>query len=146
MARRSSKRTSRKLHATRPRPRAQHRSPVPPAVRPPVHNLPTQLTSFVGREREIAEVKRLLRRTRLLTLTGSGGCGKTRLALRVAAGILKRYPDGVWFVDLGPLVESVLVPQAVAAAVGVRNHSSRPLLDVLRDYLRSRCVLLVVDN
>jgi hypothetical protein len=70
------------------------------------HNLPADVASFVGREREIAEIGRLLRQARLLTLTGTGGCGKTRLALRVAAGLVPSYPDGIWLVPLAPLTDS----------------------------------------
>ena len=77
------------------------------------NNLPLQLTSFIGREAEIAEVKRLLAGTRLLTLTGVGGCGKTRLALQVAGFLRADYPDGVWMVELAPLSEPTLVPHAV---------------------------------
>jgi predicted ATPase len=78
-------------------------------------NLPLQLTSFIGREREIAEIKRLLSTTRLLTLTGSGGAGKTRLALQVAEGLVDRYTNGAWFVDLAPLSDPALIPQAIAS-------------------------------
>ena len=81
----------------------------PPSPRR-LHNLPTQLTTFIGREREIADVQRLLGTARLLTLTGSGGCGKTRLALQVAADFIDQYPDGVWFVDLAPLADPAFVP------------------------------------
>src|SRR5437867_10271679 len=91
------------------------------------HNLPLQLTSFIGREREIAEVERLLGGTRLLTLTGAGGCGKTRLALRVAEGVLGDYADGVWLVELAPLADPALVPQAIASALGVREAPGRTL-------------------
>jgi len=87
------KRVVQKPAAERPQQRARHRRPVSPLPRPPLHNLPTQLTSFIGREQEIADIRRLLDRTRLLTLTGSGGCGKTRLALQIAADLLEHYPD-----------------------------------------------------
>src|SRR5579871_657037 len=82
------------------------------------NNLPQQLTSFIGREKEIDEVKRLLEKSHLLTLTGSGGCGKTRLALQVAADLLEQYPDGVWLVELAPLSDPVLAPQTVASVLG----------------------------
>jgi len=89
----------------------------PPLRSPPVHrhNLPAQLTSFIGREREMAEVKRLIAGTRLLTLTGPGGCGKTRLALQVAGDVLAEFGGGVWLVELAPQSDPGLVPQAVAA-------------------------------
>ena len=110
------------------------------------HNLPLARTSFVGRERERLEVKRLLAMTRLLTLTGAGGCGKTRLALKVASDLVGAYPHGVWLVDLAPLADAELVPQAVAQAVGVHEQPGRPLTETLEDALRSRKMLLVVDN
>jgi predicted ATPase len=110
------------------------------------HNLPLARTSFVGRERETLEVKRLLAMTRLLTLTGAGGCGKTRLALEVARDLAEAYPEGAWLVDLAPLSEAELVPQAVAQALGVREQPARPLVETLKDALRSRKLLLVVDN
>src|SRR5581483_1938228 len=85
------------------------------------HNLPRQLTRFVGRERELAEVRRLLAAAPLLTLTGAGGCGKTQLALEAAAEALADYPDGVWLVELAPLADPALVPRAAASALGVRE-------------------------
>src|SRR5437870_5422467 len=112
----------------------------------PQHNLPLQLSSFVGREREIAEVRRLLGGARLLTLTGAGGCGKTRLALRVAADAPAAYPHGVWLVELAPLRDGALVPQAVASAVGVREEVGTPLLATVARRLRERTTLLLLDN
>jgi len=109
-------------------------------------NLPAALTSFVGRERELAEVARLLGTTRLLTLTGPGGTGKTRLALQAAAAARPAYPAGVWLVDLAPLADPALVPPAVAAAVGVREEAGRPLVATLTDGLRPKRLLLLLDN
>jgi hypothetical protein len=110
------------------------------------HNLPAQLTSFIGREREMAEVKQLLATTRLLTLTGSGGCGKTRLALQVAADLLEEYADGVRLVELAALDDPALVPQTVASALGVREEPGRPLTATLTDSLKPKALLLVLDN
>jgi predicted ATPase/class 3 adenylate cyclase len=109
-------------------------------------NLPLQLTSFVGREEQIAEVERLLDRTRLLTLTGPGGSGKSRLALRVAADLLSRYRDGAFFVDLSSVTDPALVPAAVATALGVREAAGRPILEEVKDHLRHRQLLQLVDN
>lgn len=109
------------------------------------NNLPQQLTSFVGRDREIKEVMRLLNTTRLLTLTGTGGCGKTRLALQVAAEVLEQYPDGVWFIDLAPINDPSLIPQTVAQVLDVKEEGV-PLTETLLNYLRYKTVLLVFDN
>src|SRR5215207_3721778 len=110
------------------------------------HNLPLARTSLVGREREKLEVKQLLAMTRLLTLTGAGGSGKTRLALEVARDLAGVYPDGAWLVGLAPLTEPELVPQAVVQALGVREQPNRPLLQTLKDTLRAKKLLLVIDN
>jgi predicted ATPase/class 3 adenylate cyclase len=110
------------------------------------NNLPIQLTSFIGRERETAEIKRLLAATRLLTLTGGGGSGKTRLALQVGGDRLGEYPDGVWLVELAAISDPALVPQTVASCFPIREQAGRPLRDTLLDYLRSRDLLLVLDN
>ena len=110
------------------------------------NNLPIQVTSFVGRERELAELQRLLTTTRLLTLTGSGGTGKTRLSLQVAAEVLDNFKDGVWFVELAPLADPALVPQTVATVLGVREEPGRPLLATLIDWLRPKQLLLILDN
>jgi predicted ATPase/class 3 adenylate cyclase len=110
------------------------------------NNLPPQLTSFVGREEEIAEVERLLGHTRLLTLTGPGGSGKSRLALAVAADLLTQFRDGSYFVDLSPVTDPALVPAAVANALGVPEAAGRPALDGVKEHLRDRELLQVVDN
>ena len=112
----------------------------------PPSNLPLQLSSFVGRERELAEVRRLLQDTRLLTLTGPGGCGKTRLAVVAANELLGRFEDGVWLVELAPLADPSLVPQAVASTLGVRERPGSSLAVALSDYLRTRKLLLILDN
>jgi predicted ATPase/class 3 adenylate cyclase/DNA-binding CsgD family transcriptional regulator len=110
------------------------------------NNLPVYLTSFVGREPELAVLRKLLAEIRMLTLTGAGGCGKTRLALELAARRLEDHPDGVWFVDLAKIVHAKAVPAAVAAAIGVREQQGRRLTDVLVDHLADHAVLLVIDN
>ena len=107
------------------------------------HNLPLARTSFIGRERETLEVKRLLAMTRLLTLTGAGGSGKTRLALKVASELAGAYPDGAWLVELGMLRKENWCRQAVASALGVREEPGRPLTETLKDTLRARQMLLV---
>jgi predicted ATPase/DNA-binding winged helix-turn-helix (wHTH) protein len=110
------------------------------------HNLPAQLNSFVGREREISELKELLGTTRLVTLTSMGGTGKTRLSLQVAADVMDDYPDGVWFVELAPLADELLVPQAVASVLGVKEEAGRPVLEALEKYVKDRQLLLILDN
>ena len=119
---------------------------VPHPIREGRHNLPTSLRSFVGRERELAEVQARLAGTRLVTLTGVGGCGKTRLALEVAQAVLDRYPDGVWLVELAALADPALVPQTVGAVFGLRATPSEPLATALATTLRGRRLLLVLDN
>src|SRR5919112_523188 len=112
----------------------------------PSHNLPSELSSFVGREKELPEVRRLLENNRLLTLTGPGGCGKTRLALAAAGGLVERFEDGVWLVELAPLADPSLVAQAVASTLGAREQPGRPLTEMLSGYLGSKKLLLVLDN
>jgi predicted ATPase/DNA-binding CsgD family transcriptional regulator/Tfp pilus assembly protein PilF len=110
------------------------------------HNLPAGRTSFVGREHEMIEIKRHLAMTRLLTLTGAGGSGKTRLALEVARDLIGVYPDGVWLAELASLSQGEFVAQSVAEAVGVPGQPDRPLTDTLVDALRAKKMLLVLDN
>ena len=110
------------------------------------NNLPSELTSFVGRGAELAEVGELLRQVRLLTLTGAGGCGKTRLALQAAASAMNGHLDGVWWVELARLENAALVPTAVIGAMGLRELPGRGPRDTLVQYLQARRALLVLDN
>jgi non-specific serine/threonine protein kinase len=116
----------------------------------PPNTLPAQVTSFVGRERELDELRRLLQRVRALTITGPGGSGKTRLAVQVAGDVLHRYPDGVWFVDLGAVTDSNVVPRSIAAALGIREHEGADPLDTIAAQLaasrRQRPALILLDN
>ena len=110
------------------------------------HNLPGQLTSFIGREAEMETAREMLGRTRLLTLTGMGGSGKTRLALQVAGEALDDYAGGVWLVELAALSDPELVTQEVAGVLGIREESEKRLRQTLMDTLRSQSLLLVLDN
>jgi len=110
------------------------------------NNLPVQLTSFVGREAEIASVQALLDRSRLVTLTGPGGAGKTRLAVQVAAERLGSYGDGTFFVELAPLSDPAMVPSAIADALLIREATDRPIGETLGEAVRDREMLLVLDN
>ena len=118
-------------------------SDAPPARR---HNLPDELTSFVGRREAIVELRRLLGANRLVSLTGAGGVGKTRLALQIASDILHACRDGVWMVDLGPITAPDLVPQTVASVLGVRESGQRGVRDALTTSLRHRQLLIVLDT
>jgi predicted ATPase/DNA-binding SARP family transcriptional activator len=119
----------------------------PPMPPQPAHtNLPVQLTSFIGRARELAELKRLLGSTHLLTLTGPGGIGKTRLALQLAAEVLEPFAAGAWLVELASLGDPALVTPTLAATLGVHEQPGRPLLDALLDYVRAKSLLLLLDN
>jgi transcriptional regulator with XRE-family HTH domain len=109
-------------------------------------NLPTPLTSFVGRDHDLGQVVALLGAGRLVTLTGAGGTGKTRLALHAAAQARPAYPEGVWLAELGALADPALVPAAAAAAAGVAEEAGRPLLASLVEALRTRRLLLLLDN
>ena len=110
------------------------------------NNLPTQLTTFVGRELELTEALGLLERTRLLTLTGPGGTGKTRLSLQVAAAAAQRFPDGVWFVALEPVRDPALVASTIGRTLGVQDSATRPALETLVDTIGDRRHLVVLDN
>ena len=127
--------------------------PAPPTLDNVTYNLPVQLTSFIGREKEMAEIGRLLTTTsgagegvRLLTLTGPGGTGKTRLALQAATQLRAAFPDGIWLVELAMISDAVLLPQTVAALLGVREEPNYPLTRALTTYLRTKTLLLIFDN
>ena len=112
----------------------------------PKHNLPYLVSSFIGREREILVVKRLMDASRLVTLTGAGGSGKTRLALQIAGQVLDQFPEGVWFVGFAPLSEPSLVQQTIASVLRVQEDPSRPLIQTLIDYLNPKKLLMLFDN
>ncbi len=109
-------------------------------------NIPIPLTSFIGREKELKEVADLLSKSLLITLTGSGGVGKTRLAIQVVAEVLELFPDGVWFLDLAPLSDPALVPNTLASLLGLRESGDIKLTDLLINYFRSRAALIIFDN
>lgn len=110
------------------------------------HNLPQPLTSFIGREKQISELAALLVSARLLTLTGAGGCGKTRLAMQLAAGLTDVYPDGIRLVELASLEDPALVPQTVAQVLGLKDQPGQHLTQTIADHLASKHALMVVDN
>src|SRR5438477_12657766 len=107
------------------------------------NNLPQQVTSFIGRGRELADAKRLLEGTRLLTLLGMGGLGKTRLSLQIGADVLEKYPDGVWFVDLAPIRDPSLVPNVAAQVLGVHEEPGRSITQTLCAHVREHKLLFV---
>ncbi len=118
-------------------------NPVPIPLR---NNLPAFMTTFIGREKEQADVIKLITKHRLVTLTGSGGVGKTRLSIQVATELLSEYPIGVWLVELAPLTDPALVQQSVCAVLGVKPDGNTSALEALTNYLRSKKILLVLDN
>jgi len=110
------------------------------------NNLPAQLTAFIGRESDIRDVRAALSQHRLVTLTGPGGCGKTRLALQVAAEVIDRHPGGTWWVGLAGVSDPDLVAATVATALRVRAEPDRPLIDTMGDYLTGQGAMVVLDN
>lgn len=110
------------------------------------HNLPAPVTSFVGRHAEQADLAVAVRRHRLVTVVGPAGAGKTRLAVRVAAGLVGEHPDGVWYVDLAAVTDAALVPAAIGAGLGLRPEPGRPMTDTLADFVAPRRMLLVLDT
>ena len=112
----------------------------------PKHNLPLQLSTFVGREKEQDQIRKLLEKNRLVTLGGAGGIGKTRLALQVGQTLLNDYRDGVWFISLDSLSDPALVPPTVASVFGVRERPDRSMIEILVNVLREKITLLILDN
>src|SRR5262245_58965624 len=110
------------------------------------NNLPLQVNRFIGRERELTAVRGLLVTTRLLTHTGAGGSGKTRLALQVATDLLEQFAHGVWWVELAALSDPLLVPQVVASVVGIPERAGCTVTEALSEALRPKHLLLVLDN
>ena len=118
----------------------------PPPPQGPKHNLPAQLASFIGRERELAALRQLLARNRLVTLVGVGGIGKTRLSLQLATAVRDAYPDGVWFVELAALSDPALIPQKVATELNLKEEPGKPVIETITEHLRVKRLLLLLDN
>ena len=118
----------------------------PPQPQVPKHNLPEQVASFIGREREIADLRQVLAHSRCVTLVGVGGVGKTQLGLHAASNVVEAFPDGVWFVELAPISDAALLPNAVTHALGVSAGSRRSHEDALQEFLRTKQLLLLIDN
>jgi predicted ATPase/DNA-binding XRE family transcriptional regulator len=112
----------------------------------PITNLPAPLTTFIGREKVQSEITQLISEHRLVTLTGAGGVGKTRLAIKIGKQILENYADGVWLVELAPILDPDLVPRTIAIAIGLRDEPQRPVIDMLSDYLRGKKMFIILDN
>jgi predicted ATPase len=120
--------------------------PAPPLADRPRHNLPNLLTSFIGREKEVTDIKARLNTARLVTLTGSGGAGKTRLSLQIAEEQLAEFKDGVWLVELAPLADSAYIASTIASTFSLREVQGVPLINIVIDYLRGKQLLLILDN
>ncbi|AXO36907.1 adenylyl cyclase class-3/4/guanylyl cyclase [Micromonospora sp. B006] len=127
-------------------PGLERRFPRPRTADATAHNLPTQVTTFVGRQAERAELGRLVEAYRLVTVLGAGGAGKTRLAVELASGIVEDYPDGVWFVDIAAVTDPGLVAFEIAAVLGLRPEPGRPMLDTLVEYAAPRRMLVLLDT
>jgi predicted ATPase/class 3 adenylate cyclase len=127
-------------------PELRHEFPALRSLEVTPNNLPQQLTTFVGREREMVEVRNLLESTRLLTLCGTGGLGKTRLSLQTAADVVDIYADGVWFVEFASLTDARLVPELVASVLRVKEEAGRPVIEALLRFVNDRTLLLIFDN
>lgn len=137
----------------RPESLYQLSAPSLPAIFPPLktldsfpNNLPMQLTSFIGRKQEIAEVKRALDKHRLVTLTGPGGTGKTRLSLQASADSVETFKHGVWFVELTPLMDPDLIPQTILSTIGIGEQPGKTPLELLKEYLQGKITLIILDN
>jgi len=111
-----------------------------------LHNLPIQLTSFIGRDKEIPVVRQLINEHRLVTLVGAGGCGKTRLAIEVAAQLVPEYQDGVWFVDLAPITDENLVTKEITEVLKIQEEPNQPIVDTLIEKIKDKTLLIILDN
>ena len=127
-------------------PDLQQEFPALMSIATATNNLPAQLTSFIGREKEIREAKEKLSSAKLLTLIGPGGTGKTRLSIQLGAEVLPNFTDGVWFIELAPLADPALILQTIASVLNVRAQMGVPLKDIVNDYLRAKNLLLIFDN
>jgi non-specific serine/threonine protein kinase len=112
----------------------------------PLHNLPVQLTTFIGREKETSELYALVENNRLITITGAGGCGKTRISLQIAREYLDKFSDGVWFVDLAPLEDPGLLPQELANSLSITEEPGKPIASTLKEQIREKHCMLLLDN
>ena len=110
------------------------------------HNLPIPTTSFIGREKEMKEVRDLFQKSRLVTLTGAGGCGKTRLAREIAFILIEEYKDGVWFVNLSPITDPDFIAKSIAELLNIKEEPDKPILDTLIDKIKDKSLLLLLDN
>src|SRR5262245_3965987 len=127
-------------------PDLQHEFPPLTSIATATNNLPTQLTSFIGRERELEEATKRLENSRLVTLIGPGGTGKTRLSLQVAEGQLAHFKDGVWFIELAPISDPANIVSTIASVFDLREVQGMPIFTILLDYLRAKQPLLILDN
>ena len=127
-------------------PQLRFEFPALPSLETTPNNLPLQPTTFIGRDKELAEVRRLVATARLLTLTGAGGCGKTRLGLQLAADSLDRFPNGVWVVELAPLCDPGLVPRTAAMVLGLEERPGKAITATLVEHLKDKRLLLLLDN
>lgn len=124
----------------------QHTAVKPESGASPPGNVPAPLSAFIGREQELSEVTALIDQTRLLTLTGTGGTGKTRLCIHLAGEVRRRFPDGIWFVPLAPVTDAAAVPAAMARALEVREQGAIDVFESLKAFLRGRTALVLLDN
>jgi len=111
-----------------------------------LHNLPSQITTFIGRKKETEELSNLVENNRLVTITGSGGCGKTRISLHIAKEYLDKFNDGVWFVDLAPLEDPELLPQEVANTLSIAEEPGKPIVSIIKEQIKGKHCLLLLDN
>jgi ATP-dependent Clp protease ATP-binding subunit ClpA len=110
------------------------------------HNLPNSTTSFIGREKEMKEVRDLFQKSRIVTLTGAGGCGKTRLAREIASMLVEEYKDGVWFIDLSPITDPNFVSKEISDVLSIKEEPDKPIVDTLIENIKEKSLLILLDN